>query len=272
MSTITLTTDFGTRDWFVGTMKGVVLAINPRASIVDIAHEIPQGDIRAGAFALMASCPHFPRGTVHVAVVDPGVGSQRRAIAVQTANGIFVGPDNGVLSWALARERIQLIRQLENARYFLKSVSRTFHGRDVFVPVAAHLSRGLPLSRLGRKLEDIVQLPWVGANRVKGNRDRKNTGGPFEVRGEVVYIDRFGNAITNIGPELSSPGKGATCEVLGTRRLRCPLADFYAAVAAGHPVAVIGSSELLEVAVNCGSAARKFGIRVGDTVVLRAKL
>jgi hypothetical protein len=160
MRLITLTTDFGTRDWFVGTMKGVVLGIHPPATVVDLTHEIPPGDIRAGAFALMTACRFFPKGTVHVAVVDPGVGSRRRAIAVQTANSCFVGPDNGVLSWALMREKIKTIRLLENREFFLEPVSHTFHGRDIFAPVAAHLSRGVAVSRLGRELKDFVRLPW----------------------------------------------------------------------------------------------------------------
>src|SRR5215469_2500753 len=157
---ISLTTDFGMRDWFVGTMKGVIFTINPRANIVDITHEIPPGDIRTGAFALMASWRYFPKGTVHVAVVDPGVGSRRQAIAVQTQNGVFIGPDNGVLSWALKGEKIKTIRLLENSKYFLDSISRTFHGRDIFAPVAAHVSRGLPVQRLGTELKDFRRLPW----------------------------------------------------------------------------------------------------------------
>src|SRR5262245_32283700 len=196
MQTITLTTDFGTRDWFVGTMKGVILGIKPRARVVDITHEIAPGDIRGGAFALMASCRYFPKGTLHVAVVDPGVGSRRRAIAVRTANSILIGPDNGVLSWALRGETIQSIRQLENRRYFLEPVSRTFHGRDIFAPVAAHLSRGVALERLGRELHDLVRLPWP--EPVKQRE---------EIRGEIVYIDRFGNAITNIRGERIPKGR-----------------------------------------------------------------
>ncbi len=156
MRAITLTTDFGLGDWFVGTMRAVILGIHPRANVVDITHGIPPGDIRAGAFALMASCRFFPRGTVHVAVVDPGVGSRRRAIAVRSANHFFVGPDNGVLSWALGLEEIKTIRLLENPEYFLAPVSRTFHGRDIFAPVAAHLSRGLRASRLGRELREVT--------------------------------------------------------------------------------------------------------------------
>ena len=198
VSVITLTTDFGTRDWFVGTMKAVILGILPRAKVVDITHEIPPGDIRAGAFALMASCRYFPRGTVHVAVVDPGVGSQRQAIAVQTARRFFVGPDNGVLSWGLALEKIKTIRLLENRQYFLQPVSRTFHGRDIFAPVAAHLSRGLSASRLGRELKDFVRVPWPLTTKQRG-----------EVQGEIVHIDRFGNAITDIEAERVS------CERVG---------------------------------------------------------
>ncbi|HXP59595.1 MAG TPA: SAM-dependent chlorinase/fluorinase [Dongiaceae bacterium] len=128
MGAITLTTDFGLGDWFVGTMKAVILGIHPRANVVDITHEIPPGDIRAGAFALMAGCRYFPNGTVHLAVVDPGVGGRRQAVAVRTASSFFVGPDNGVLSWALALEKIETIRLLENRQYFLEPVSRTFHG------------------------------------------------------------------------------------------------------------------------------------------------
>src|SRR5438034_5870447 len=129
MQIITLTTDFGLADWFVGTMKGIIVGVNPRGSIIDITHDISPGDIRAGAFALAASCRFFPKGTIHVAVVDPGVGSHRKAIAVQTANYFFVGPDNGVLSWALRQEKIKTIRALENEKYFLHPVSSTFHGR-----------------------------------------------------------------------------------------------------------------------------------------------
>ena len=258
MNTITLTTDFGTRDWFVGTMKGVILGINPKASVVDMTHEIPPGDIRAGAFALMASCRFFPKGSLHVAVVDPGVGSQRRAIAVQTAKYVFIGPDNGVLSWALSREKIKTIRQLENRRYFLEPVSRTFHGRDVFAPVAAHLSRGVALERLGRELQDFIRLPWP-----------EPTMQHDEIRGEIVYIDRFGNAITNIHAEMIPKGRTSTCEVIGKRKVNCALAALYGAAPVNRAVAVIGSSELLEIAVNGGSAARQFGLKTGDRVIVR---
>jgi S-adenosylmethionine hydrolase len=259
VSVITLTTDFGTKDWFVGTMKGVVASLAPRTSVVDLTHELPPGDIRGGAFALAASHRFFPKGTVHVVVVDPGVGSRRRGIAVQTANGVFVGPDNGVLSWALAKEKIRAIRGLENEVYFLKPVSRTFHGRDIFAPVAAHLSRGVPIQKFGPALKDFVRLAWP--------EPRMRRGG-FE--GEVVYIDRFGNAITNLeGGRLPSSAR-ATCEIHGRRRRLCPLRTFYQAVAPKTPVALAGSSGFLEIAVNGGSAEKALGVRIGTRVVLRA--
>lgn len=260
MHTITLTTDFGTKDWFVGTMKGVLLGINPRAVIADITHEIPPGDLRSGAFSLMASTRYFPKGTVHVAVVDPGVGGQRQAIAVQTANYIFVGPDNGVLSWALTREEIKGIRLLEHSKYFLKTISRTFHGRDIFAPVAAHLSGGLPLAKLGRELKDFVRLPWP----VPVARRSK-------LHGEIIHIDRFGNAITNIGIEQVTREYKGTCEVMGRRKVRCALAPFYSAVPVNSPVAVMGSNGFLEIAVNGGSAAQRFGLNAGDVVIVHTK-
>lgn len=259
MSVITLTTDFGTKDWFVGTMKGVVASLAPRTSVVDLTHELPPGDIRGGAFALAASHRFFPKGTVHVVVVDPGVGSRRRGIAVQTANGVFVGPDNGVLSWALAKEKIRAIRGLENEVYFLKPVSRTFHGRDIFAPVAAHLSRGVPIRKFGPALKDFVRLAWP--------EPRMRRGG-FE--GEVVYIDRFGNAITNLEGRLQEGSGRASCEVHAKRRWNCPLKTFYQAVPPKRPVALVGSSGFLEIAVNGGSAEKVLSLRIGTPVVLRA--
>jgi len=252
---ITLTTDFGTRDWFVGTMKGVIHRIAPRAVVVDITHDVPPGDIRAAAFALAASCRFFPRGTVHVVVVDPGVGSNRAAIAVGTANGIFVGPDNGVLSLALAGETIRAIRQLTNERFFLKPVSRTFHGRDVFAPVAAHLVRGASFAALGPAQNDFVRLPMCEPRR----SDRA-------IRGEVLYVDRFGNAITNIPNAWVGEGRWDT--VVRGRRVAA-VERFYQAVPAGRAVTVPGSSGFLELAVNGGNAATRFRLKPGDAIEVR---
>jgi S-adenosylmethionine hydrolase len=270
---ITLTTDFGVKDWFVGTMKGVILGVAPRATIVDITHEIPAGDIRAGAFALAAGYRFFPKGTVHVAAVDPGVGGARKAIAVQTADYFFVGPDNGVLSCALAREKIKSAHRLENTDYFLQPVSHTFHGRDIFAPVAAHLSRGVPIRKFGPAQRDCVRLSWPQP-RARRNR----------IEGEVVFIDRFGNAITNIestslnprsevvpGREpmlrpAAVPGLKAGGEVFVGRKRLCRVKSFYQSVPAGQAVAVPGSGGFLEIAVNGGSAAKRFGLKIGDRV------
>jgi len=259
VSVITLTTDFGTRDWFVGTMKGVILSINPRAQIVDLSHEISPGDIRAGAFALMAGCAFFPKGTVHVAVVDPGVGSGRRAIAVQTANGFFVGPDNGVLSFALRREKIKSIRQLTNEAFFLKPVGPTFHGRDLFAPVAAHLACRLPIQKLGPPLRDFAQLPWP-ALRTESD----------SIIGEVVHVDRFGNLITNIDAAAVRGLGRAAPQVFASGKRLCRVADCYAAVPAGRAVAVAGSTGFVEIAVNRGSAAKQLRLAVGSKIMLRA--
>jgi S-adenosyl-L-methionine hydrolase (adenosine-forming) len=260
VSVITLTTDFGTCDWFVGTMKGVILGINPGTAIADITHEISAGDIRGGAFALAASCRFFPKGVIHVAVVDPGVGSDRRAIAVRAANGWFVGPDNGLLSWALRNEKIKAIRSLENEAYFLQPVSGTFHGRDIFAPVAAHLSRGVPIQKFGPALKDFVRLDWPEP-RARWGR----------LEGEVVYIDRFGNAITNLEGGLLRGSDGATCEIYGRHRRVCPLKSCYQAVALKTPIALVGSSGFLEIAVNGGSAEKVLGVRIGTRVALRAE-
>jgi len=239
-------------------MKGVIAWIAPKARVVDLTHDLSPGDIRGGAFALEASCRFFPKGTVHLAVVDPGVGSRRKAIAVQTSNGVFVGPDNGVLSWALTKEKIAAIHALENEDYFLKPVSRTFHGRDVFGPVAAHLSRGVPIKKFGPALKDFVRLDWP-----KPRRQRRG------IEGEVVYIDHFGNAITNLRSGLLLGSHWASCEVYAKRRRVCPLRTFYQGVAPKTPIAHAGSSGFLEIAVNGGSAEKLLGVRIGTRVVLR---
>jgi S-adenosylmethionine hydrolase len=259
MRIITLTTDFGTDDWFVGTMKGVIATVNPRATVVDITQAISTGDIRAGAFALAASCKYFPKGTVHVAIVDPGVGSKRRAIAVQTERYLFVGPDNGVLSFALRGEKIKTVRALENTAYFLEPVSQTFHGRDVFAPVAAHLTRGVAIAKFGPAVSTFVRLDWPEP-RVLGR----------SVRGEVIYIDKFGNVITNI-PAMTIASSGREhFDIFKGRKRMCLLGSHYQAVPAGQAVAVPGSSGYLEIAVNGGNASTTLGLRAGDRVDVRA--
>ncbi len=242
-------------------MKGVMLGINPRATVVDLTHEIPPGDIRAGAFALRASYRFFPEGTVHLAVVDPGVGSPRNAVAVKTAKYCFVGPDNGVLSWALTREKVIAVREILDESYFLRPVSRTFHGRDIFAPAAAHLSRGLPLHKLGPALEDLIRLSWPEPQK----REK-------HLEGEVIYVDHFGNVITNItAADLEAVGPGADLEIVRGNKTICDLAAFYGAVPFRKGAAVLGSSGFLEIAINGGNASEELKIRIGTAITVRRR-
>ena len=259
MNVITLTTDYGINDWFVGTLRGVMARINPQAQVIDITHHIAGGDIRAGAFALMAAFRYFPYHSVHLAVVDPGVGGSRAAIVVRTSEHFFVGPDNGVLSWALRQEKIQAIHRLEDEKFFLQPVSQTFHGRDVFAPVAAHLSNGIAPERFGPGQESLIRLPWPEARR---NRR--------EAQGEILYIDRFGNAITNLQEELLAGFERKRCRIIVRGKPVAAVHSHYGAAPTGKPAAVVSSSGFLELAVNGGSAARKFRLKVGDPILVRA--
>lgn len=256
---ITLTTDFGTSDWFTGSMKGVISGIAPATRIIDITHQIPPGDLVDGAFTLAASAPYFPAGTIHVAVVDPGVGSARRAITLRTRRAIFIGPDNGVLSWAVREQQIEEVRILNNEDWFLEPVSHTFHGRDIFAPAAARLATGARFDEAGDTIEDYVRLPWPEV--VEGDN---------EVRGEVVHIDRFGNAISNL-PASVFPRElldsGGITTMCGGRP--APLRHCYTDVHLGKTLAILGSSDLLELAINGDDFAEQNGIEVGSPV--RAK-
>lgn len=259
MRLITLTSDFGLDDWFVGTMKGVILDLAPEARIVDLTHAVRPRDVRGAAFALMAACGAFPRGTIHVAVVDPGVGSERAAVAVRTANAVFLGPDNGVLSYALRCQPPLEIRQLTNARLWRQPVSRTFHGRDVFAPVAAFLAGGGRFRRVGLPRGDLTRLAWPEPRPTA----RGHTG-------EIIYTDRFGNALTNLPAEgLLDWEQAADWRLQLPRHRTCPLGLFYQSVRPGAAVAVPGSSGWIEIATNGGQAASELALRVGDPVRLR---
>lgn len=251
---ITLTTDFGLADSYVGAMKGVILSIAPDVRLVDISHQIAQGDVRQGAYVLNGAAPFFPAGTIHLVVIDPGVGSSRRALAARTQQAIFVAPDNGVLSLRLAGQPAE-IRQLSNPRYHLPQVSATFHGRDVFAPVAAHLAIGAALEDMGLPVTDPVTLSVPAITR--------DPDGAW--RGEVWHIDHFGNLITNF--KFQSPISNLQIEIAGQQIEG--LARTYADRAAGELVALVGSSGYLEIAVRDGSAARTLGARLGDAVRLK---
>ena len=246
MRAITLLTDFGSADYFVGAMKGVILSINPQAVITDITHEIPAQDVAAGAFTLLAAYDTFPAGTIHVAVVDPGVGSERRAIAVSSGGYFFVGPDNGIFTYIYDRNPQFEAFHITEAKYFRHPVSTTFHGRDIFAPIAAALSTGLAPSSLGARISDPIQLFK-----------------PTEPH--IIHIDRFGNLITNITRDMFPEGARLVVNgelIRGYRR-------FYADEAGGpEPFAIWGSAGFLEIAENHGSAAELLGVKVRDTITI----
>ena len=252
---ITLTTDFGLTDYFVGAMKGVILRINPNATLVDITHDIAPQNIEQGAFLFANAAKYFPANTVHVVVIDPGVGSARRAIAARESETLFVAPDNGVLSSVLRPS--SSVVQLNKPAYWLPRVSNTFHGRDVFAPVGAHLARGVPLEELGDPIDDWIRLPRASALRAGD-----------EMVGRVVHIDRFGNLITNIGEDLLAAMDRARIVVrIGGKTMR-GMRQSYSDVARGELVAFISSSWHLEVAMREGSAAQALGARIGDQVTI----
>lgn len=254
---ITLLTDFGTSDAFVGIMKGVILGINPEVRIVDLTHAVPPQQVLPAALLLRTAVPFFPPETIHVAVVDPGVGSARRALLIETAHGQLVGPDNGVLSLAAAQVGRRVARHLTNEAFFRSPVSQTFHGRDVFAPVAAHLSRGADPQACGPVAEAIVELALPALQRSSQR-----------LTGEVVYADRFGNLVTNIDADTLAtfPVRTVSVSINGTQ-VAGPVSA-YAAVAPGTPLAIVGSWGVLEIAVRNGSAADAFAAGPGTPVTV----
>lgn len=257
-SLITLTTDFGTSDHFTGVMKGVIKSIHPAADIVDISHDIQPYELNEGGFVIAEAYRYFPRNTTHVVVVDPGVGSSRRPILVEAGSHRFIGPDNGVFSLIYTREPKHKVRHITASKLFRSDISRTFHGRDIFAPCAAHLSKGLPPARFGKLIGDYIQLglltPQRTARRVWS--------------GAVLKVDRFGNLITNFHisefPDL--PTRPFEFRV-GLERLR-RLALNYAETEIGEVFVIAGSSGYFEIAANQASAARTLGCGAGAPVEL----
>ncbi len=256
---ITLTTDFGPGD-YVAAMKGVILGLNPRALIVDLDHAIRPHDIRHGAYALFAAAPFFPHG-IHVGVVDPGVGTERRPVAFLCKEGTFVGPDNGLLVPAAMRATIREVRHLTNRTLFRPGVSDTFHGRDIFAPVAAHLSLGLSPQKLGPVIDDYVRLDF-GAPIISKT----------EVRGSVLTVDRFGNVITNI-PRAAIEDRarfGQTMRAqVGGYEMELPLLTAYGIGRVGELLATFSSSGFLEIARREGRAADHLGAAPGTAVAVQ---
>ena len=254
---ITLTTDFGLSDHFVGTMKGVILNILPTAEIVDITHEVTAFEITEAAFLIAQAYPYFPSRTVHVVVVDPGVGTARRPILVEAAGQFFIGPDNGVLSMVYSHEKHKT-RHITARKYFLASVSSTFHGRDIFAPVAAHLRKGVRPSQFGKLIKDHLRTSFEKPVR---------TGKRFWA-GTVLKVDNFGNLITNFRadefPELTTRPFEMRAGLLSTNRL----VTSYAEGEGDELLLVLGSSGYLEVATNQGSAAKMLGCATGSPLEL----
>lgn len=325
---ITITSDFGLQDGYVGTMKGVIFSLLPDVQVVDISHSIAAHQIHEGAFVVYRAYRYFPASAIHIAVVDPGVGSARRPVVLVTRHGTFVGPDNGIFTYVLRAEQSPLHAQetgnkpawvggmwgiapnwgttsestgplalsapddaptgeaasvqdappdalprayhLDNPDYWLSSVSNTFHGRDIFAPVAVHLASGAQPERMGRRigLSSLVKLP-VGAPRVYRGKQ-----GPTVV-GQVVYLDHFGNIITNLPERLLLPLLQSATAVptieMGSHTI-VGLANSYTDVREGQPLAIIGSERLLEIAVRNAGAAQRMKVSVGDAVRITIKL
>ncbi len=249
---ITLTTDFGTSDGYVGSVKGVILSINPKARPVDLSNEIPSFDIVVGAYHLGASFSFFPKGTVHLAVVDPGVGSARRPLLIVTKDYFLVGPDNGLFTLVVERDPPKAIYELTESRWFLSQISSTFHGRDLFGSVAAHLTRGVPPQKMGKKLDSLKLL---------SDFSFQETGDGWS--GKILFFDKFGNAFTNIHglyPEATS--------VLW-REMEIPLYRTYSEIPKGQPGALFGGAGFLEIALREDSFRDRYGASRGEGILLK---
>ncbi len=265
MAIITLITDFGTEDEYVGLIKGVILGIDPDAVLVDVTHAIGPQDVVQAAFALEASYRYFPAGTIHVVVVDPGVGTERGILCLERHRQIVVAPDNGVLTLLLDEGGSPRLRRLENRSFWLREVSPTFHGRDIIAPTAAHLSKGADFSELG-PLFDPGEAVRLGRLRPVVRQDD-------EIEGTIVHVDRFGNLITNVPAGLLEADAGGRVMDIAVGGARIGvLSRTYAEGKPAALLALIGSRGYLEIAVNRGSARDALGLGAGDTVRVRRRL
>ena len=256
---ISLTSDFGLKDPYVAEIKAVILTICPTASIIDVTHEVEKFSIRTGAFMLASVAPYFPKGTVHTAIVDPDVGTPRRPIIVETSQGFFVGPDNGLMMIAAEAQGIKQTRVIENKRLMLPYISNTFHGRDVFAPAAAHIANGSPLEEFGSKITDAVKPEFALVTRNRGS-----------LEGEVLHVDDFGNIITNLpGKEIAGfEERLVQVEFPPHPPRQIKISKAYADVDPQEPLALIGSHGYLEIALNRGNAARAFSVKTGNKITL----
>lgn len=249
---ITLTTDFGMRDAFVGVLKGVILSINPHATIVDITHGIPQGDLDAASFAVDQAYNFYPPGTIHVVVVDPGVGTKRRILLVHAHDQYFIAPDNSVLKYVFRQHEADVV-SITNDDYFLPCTSQTFHGRDIFAPVAARLSTGVAFEKFGEKITDYLK----GDIALPHKSDQRITG-------QIVYVDHFGNCISNISKNDFDPEQLAEINIKHFQFER--MSHSYAEHQVAEPLAIISSHDYLEIAVRDGDAAQFLNIKKGEPI------
>lgn len=260
-SLITLLTDFGTRDYFVASMKGVILQINPEARLVDLSHEIAPQDVAGAAYLLKSCYRYFPEGTVHLAVVDPGVGTARRPLLISTARYYFIGPDNGLFTYICAEESAVEVRQIENRQYRLDSEGATFDGRDLFAPAAAWLTKGQPVGSYGRLVSTYDRLPTAVPGWDK-----------HVMVGEIVYVDRFGNLISNFTPyelkEVRSVTKRASPYIRIAGQTIDGLVDSYSQGTPGSPHALINSNGQVEVFTRDGNAAELLRVGRGARIEL----
>lgn len=259
---ITLTTDYGVNDHLVGTMKGVILKINPDVTIVDITHNVAAFDLLDGALAIGSAYSYFPPKTVHVVVVDPGVGTERRPLLVSAQNQYFIAPDNGVLSMIFEREDNVVVRHANVEHYYLSPVSKTFHGRDIFAPVAAWLTKGWQTPAMGDEIADYKKFSMPKPKTADGG-----------LKGVVLRVDAFGNLITNFRAEHLGENvqeNGNFRMHLGSHTIT-KLVDTFSRGAAGEPIAYIGSSGFVEIGINKGSAARSLALGRGTPVLLPGK-
>jgi len=253
---ITLLTDFGLKDPYVASMKGVILRINPQCTLIDITHEVTPHDLKEGAFTLANAFSTFPEQTIHIAVVDPGVGSPRKPILLVTQNYFFIGPDNGLFTFALQRERVRQAVVLSNRKFFLPQVSTTFHGRDIFAPVAGHLSLGVEPKAFGHEIRSWAKLPFP--------KPREKEGG---LVGEIFHIDAFGNLVSNIDQlQLFQFVKGQPFVTSVGRRTIHGLKKGYWEGRRDEPIALIGSGGFLEISLKEGNAQQMLKAKKGDRV------
>ncbi|HKD92056.1 MAG TPA: SAM-dependent chlorinase/fluorinase [Terriglobales bacterium] len=256
---ITFTTDFGVTDHYVGTMKGVIHSINPEARIVDVCNSVQSFDILDGALTIEQAYGYFPSETIHMVIVDPGVGSARRPILAITARYVFIAPDNGVLSFVFAREERLKVRHITASHYFLQPVSQTFHGRDIFAAVAGHLSKGVEPEKFGEEITDFQRFIMPKAKEIA----------PGQIKGAIIRVDKFGNLVTNLRPEDAPALKDAARFrlTLGKHPIS-KLATSYSQGAANEVFLILGSMGYFEIASNRGSAARICGANRGAEFVL----